>query len=104
LAPDLVVAEVGNAVWKCVRQGRITADQYTRASRALPNLFDELVPLAGLNSRAWDIAATLNHPVYDAFYLALAELREAVLITADNRLLTRVRGSEWAPHVRRLGE
>ncbi len=54
----------------------------------LPNIFDELVPLSGICAQACKIAFTRDHPVYDTFYLALAELRDAELITAGKRLLT----------------
>jgi predicted nucleic acid-binding protein len=42
------------------------------------------------------IARDLDHPDYDCFYLALAEQRQATLVTADRRLLNRVRGTQWA--------
>jgi len=58
--------------------------------------FDELVPLAGLSRRAAAIALALDHPVYDCFYLALAEARDAPMVTADRRLLRRVAEKHWA--------
>jgi predicted nucleic acid-binding protein len=48
-----------------------------------------------LASRAFEIAAELRHPVYDCFYLALAEREEASLVTADRRLIGRLAGSRW---------
>ncbi len=41
------------------------------------------------------MAVDLRHPVYDCFYLALAEAEEAPLVTADRRLLTRLTGTPW---------
>ena len=40
-----------------------------------------------LRGRALAIAVDLNHPIYDCFYLALAEREHAPLISADKRLL-----------------
>ena len=41
------------------------------------------------------MALELGHPVYDCFYLALAERRRTQLVTADSRLLTRLKGSPF---------
>jgi predicted nucleic acid-binding protein len=42
------------------------------------------------------ISRDLDHPVCDCFYLALAEQRQATVITADGRLLHRLQGTQWA--------
>jgi predicted nucleic acid-binding protein len=42
------------------------------------------------------IALDLDHPVYDCFYLALAEIEQNAMVTADQRLLTRLSGSKLA--------
>jgi predicted nucleic acid-binding protein len=104
IAPELVIAEVCNALWKTVRRGNLRIAQFEEAAHELPKIFDELVPLSGLCAQACKIASVPDHPVYDTFYLALAELRDAELITADKRLSMRVQGSKWAPRVRLLGE
>ncbi|MGH6913872.1 MAG: type II toxin-antitoxin system VapC family toxin, partial [Geminicoccales bacterium] len=69
---------------------------------ALPKLFAELWPTVWLAGRAFEIAAELRHPVYDCFYLALAESQDAPLITADRRLLARLAGSRWETRCRPL--
>ena len=50
-------------------------------------LVDDFVPLEPLAREAFDLAATMGSPVYDAFYLALACRNEAILATADRQLL-----------------
>jgi predicted nucleic acid-binding protein len=97
IAPDLIIAEVANAGWKAVRSGGMTQAQHDHAASRLPLAFDHLIPLASLAPRAVAISRALDHPVYDCFYLALAEDRNATLVTADGRLLNRLRGSRWAP-------
>lgn len=93
LAPDLVVAEVGNAAWKLVRAGEISEAHGSRIAAAVASAFDALIPAARLSSRAFALATDLDHPVYDCLYLALAELEGAVLVTADERLLGRLDGT-----------
>lgn len=95
IAPDLVLAEVGNAAWKAVRGGTMHPEQFAHAATRLPAAFDELTPLASLSQRAAAIALELDHPVYDCCCLALAEARAAPLVTADRRLLSRVAGTPW---------
>lgn len=95
IAPDLILAEVGNAAWKADRNGTMHPEQFDHAAARLPAAFDELTPLAALSRRAGAIALVLDHPVYDCCYLALAEARGATLVTADRRLLSRVAGTEW---------
>ncbi len=96
IAPEIVVAEVANALWRKLRSGEMTSDQAEAAVGELPGFFDDLVPGLRLAARALAIAADLDHPVYDCLYLALAELREASLVTADQRLLARLSGAPWA--------
>lgn len=95
IAPDLIVAEVANAGWKAVRSGTMLPEQHDHAAARLPLAFDSLIPLASLAPSAVAIARLLDHPVYDCFYLALAEERAAKLITADRRLLARLAGTQW---------
>lgn len=95
LAPDLVVGEVVNAAWKLVRAGEITGDHGARIAAAVPAAFSALVGAARLSVRAFALAVELQHPVYDCLYLALAELEDVKLVTADRRLLSRLRGSAW---------
>lgn len=85
--PDLVYAEVGNAVWTRVHDGRLT-------ERAAVELLEEFT-LAALQVhssrphivRAIAIAAAIDHPVYDCIFLALAESLDVPLVTEDKRFL-----------------
>jgi predicted nucleic acid-binding protein len=95
IAPELVVAEVLNVVWKRLIRNDLERDQVAHVTEALPKLFAELWPTVWLARRAFEIAAELRHPVYDCFYLALAESEDATLVTADRRLIERLAGSRW---------
>ncbi len=96
VAPDLIVAEVCNAAWKAVRSGTMAPEQQDHAASRLAAAFDELVALGPLAARAVEISRELDHSVYDCFYLALSEQRDAQFVTADRKLLQRVIGTEWA--------
>jgi predicted nucleic acid-binding protein len=95
IAPDLIVAEVANAMWRRTLAGEGHARQASLTAASLPRFFAWLLPLTPLAARAVEIAAELRHPVYDCFYLALAEREEAMLVTADRRLIERLAGSRW---------
>ena len=87
IAPDLVYAEIGNAIWKRTVQRELTAAEATEALRAAAGVYTSLIPMAELATRATEIAIALRHPIYDCFYLALAERERAPLISADKRLI-----------------
>ena len=87
IAPELVVAEIGNAIWKRAVRGEIIPATALDALETATGLFAALVPLHELAARAAEIAIELRHPIYDCFYLALAERERAPLIGADTRLL-----------------
>ena len=96
VAPDLIVAEACNAAWSSLRLGRIEQSELTEIAAILPRFFAELVSAALLVQRAVFIAVQLDHPIYDCFYLALAEARQAPFVTVDGRLLRKLVGSRWA--------
>lgn len=102
VAPELIVAEVANAAWKKHAHGEITAEHAEAMIRLIPRLLDSVSSLVPLAAPAFRIAHGLGHPVYDAFYLALAEREEAELVSDDHRLLNRVEGTPWSPLTRSL--
>ena len=97
IAPNLVIAEIGSALWKKVIRKLIDPQQALRAMTEAPTYFDRLVPLEELASRATELAIDLRHPIYNCFYLALAERERAPIVSADAKLLaaaTQVKGVE----------
>ncbi len=86
LAPELMLTEVANALWRLQRAGQLEADGVRlRLSRAT-ELVDHIEPDRHLHVEALALACHLDHPVYDCLYLALARREAAGLITADRRL------------------
>jgi predicted nucleic acid-binding protein len=90
LAPDLVLVELLNTGWKCLRLGAITSEQFQVLSHRAAEPFHRLVPAAALLERAGHWCRELDHPAYDCLYVALAEQEQATLITADQRLLRKL--------------
>jgi len=103
IAPELIIAEVMNAIWKNVRQSRVDPIQVPLIADALPRSFSRLWPLLPLLPRAVEISLALDHPIYDAFYIALAEQEGVNLVTADERLWRKTRRTPYAGRLRKLG-
>lgn len=90
IAPDLVISECVNALWKSVRLDRILPGEAEAALGALIKLGVLLVPSRDLADRALDLAIALEHPAYDCFYLALAETRGVEMVTQDRTFMRKV--------------
>jgi predicted nucleic acid-binding protein len=69
LAPELMLTELANTLWKLRRADRL----------------NDLDPQE-LQAEALALACHLNHPVYVCLYLALARREAASLISSDRRL------------------
>lgn len=96
LAPRLLIEEVSNALLTGIRARRwsgVAADKAHALLRELPvQLIDEPHDL----HRAWELARRYdNHPIYDLLYVALAERRQSLLITADKALRERLVGLDF---------
>lgn len=87
IAPSLVTAEIGNAIWKSAMWGDMDGAHALRALKAAVAHYHRLLPIEELMPSALAFATNLRHPIYDCFYLALAEREAATLVTADARLL-----------------
>jgi predicted nucleic acid-binding protein len=84
IAPALLPVEVDSAL-RGLRLGKKVTDAEASAARAaFAQLPIELWPWAAVADRAW--ALSYNASIYDAGYLALAELTRAALLTRDARI------------------
>lgn len=89
-APDLLVAECANILWKKVRLNELSEDQAMVAAQALEQAEVELLPTRHLLGSATALAVELDHPAYDCLYLALALERNRQFVTADKRFKHKV--------------
>lgn len=100
-APQLLLPEFGNVLWKLTRFRELPAAQAARNLALLRAVRLRYHPHQGLADAALTLANTLGCSVYDGTYLALAERLGANLVTTDERLVSRVQSTH--PWVRALG-
>ncbi len=90
MAPDLLVAECANILWKKHVRGELESGEVSLAAQLLERADIEFVPMRSLLHASADLAMQLSHPAYDCVYLALAAARKAPFVTADVTLLNKV--------------
>ena len=97
-APDIIRAEVANALRKKVKNGELDRAQ---TDDALPHLARtvRLLPSEPFAELALGLSLELGHPVYDCFFFVLAKTLEFPLVTSDEKLWRRTRGSRFSRHV-----
>jgi predicted nucleic acid-binding protein len=83
-APSLVGFEAANIIRRHELAGLVSADQAAQAHADLLALAIEHWPYELLAARAWELRQNLS--IYDAGYVALAELTDATLVTLDRRI------------------
>jgi len=86
-APDLLVPECANILWKKHRLGQLTADEAKAAAQLLERADIDLTPMRAHLHAATALAIELDHPAYDCLYIALALEKGCAFATADRRLL-----------------
>ena len=92
-APELVLPEVGNVLWKKARRGEMSGAEAEAAAHLLieaPLILHSHLPLAAI---AVKLASEFDRSVYDSTYLALAAALETRVITADGRLYRALAGT-----------
>ncbi len=82
--PELADVEVLSVVRRRVLGGRLTAARGAEALQDWSDLAVERYPHLLLLGRAWQLRDAVS--AYDAQYVALAELLDSPLVTADARL------------------
>ena len=105
MAPDLILPEIGNVLWKKVKRNELSADEARAIVYAIakePPM--RIVPSSTLLPGAMEIAVAYSRTVYDCLYVALAASESAVLITADERLANSMQNSVYADRIKYLGD
>ena len=100
LAPDLLLAESSNILWKRVQRDELDA---TVADELLTDILQmqiQYTPTRDLVAVALRLAIETERTVYDALYLALAIQADAVLLTADERLVNSLDSAPYAARLR----
>jgi predicted nucleic acid-binding protein len=85
IAPDVVLLEVGNALARAKRRGRISPSAVGEGLGLVESRLEFQAPVARYARPALEIALRHGGSVYDACYLALARAAGAALATADEQ-------------------
>ena len=90
IAPELLVAECANILWKKVQRGELLKQEALLAARLLQGAEIELLPTRPLFEAATRMSIEIDHPAYDCLYLALAIEKKCRFVTADERFLRKL--------------
>lgn len=101
MAPDFIVAEIGNVLWKRSIRKDISVAQANESYQYFLTLALPLRASSTIAPRALGLGIQENHPIYDTLYVALAENQGCELVTADQKLLNKLGGK--FPFIRWIG-
>lgn len=83
-APEIVDLEILSVLRRSMTRGALNSRRADQALHDLLTLPLQRAPHLGLLARCWELRANLTS--YDAAYVALAEVLDTTLVTADARL------------------
>ncbi len=87
LAPKLIIAELGNVLWKKEISGELARSEVQLIGETLASSFPAgLMDNRLFLSAALELAIDLKMTLHDGLYLALAIVKRAALVTADKKL------------------
>ncbi len=93
LAPDIVLIEAANVLWKTVKRGLLTPEQADARLTNLPSFFNRLLPAYDLAPEALALGVAVDVPVYDCLYVVAGRRAGANLVTADDKLIAKLAGT-----------
>jgi predicted nucleic acid-binding protein len=95
-APELLLAEVSNILWKKVGRGELTRAEAEQIADDVGQADVTIHAMGMLFGPALRIALETGRSAYDSVYLALAESLSTQLVTADRRLYNALQGGPYA--------
>jgi predicted nucleic acid-binding protein len=87
LSPDVFPIEIGHALTRPERQGRVSPANGWALWLAVMADAPRLHPSLPLLPRAYELSSLLRVGIYDCLYVALAEREKCDLVTADDKLI-----------------
>ena len=103
IGPPLFDAEVTSTIRRYVYMNRLLPEEGEKVFAIYSELGIQTLNPAGLSRKAWELAKQYNRPrTYDMQYLALAEIEDCELWTADQRLINGLNGQN--PRIRWIEE
>lgn len=95
LAPDLIWAEVANALWRKWRNEELAAEDVEGILNDFRRYPLRICSGESLYDVAWPVARGSGRTFYDSLYLALAMSNGCPLVTADLRFYNAVKDTPW---------
>lgn len=99
IAPDLLLPEFANILWKKVRLGQISSAVGRQIMQEFKAVCLQTYPPDDLLEQAFEIANNLGRTVYDSLYLALAIREQCQLVTADQKFYNALATSSFAVNI-----
>ncbi len=90
-APELLHLEIAHLLGKLRRRGAVSAQFSRNAWAELKEMPVRLQPVQDIFDPAFELSLRLGAAVYDCVYLAMADVADDVLVTADERFARAVR-------------
>jgi predicted nucleic acid-binding protein len=92
MAPDCLIYEFASIVAGAVRENRVSIAQARQVLRDFEAWQIPMMPTESLAARAIELSALYDHPIYDCYYMALAESTRHPYIHADEKLHRKLSG------------
>jgi predicted nucleic acid-binding protein len=106
VAPELIVPECSNILWKKVQRAELTSKEAAIAAGLLRRSGIGLLTMQDMLEETTAMAIDINHPAYDCIYMIAARREGVPLVTADSRLANKIGAIKTlkSPKVLALGD
>jgi predicted nucleic acid-binding protein len=94
-APELLLSEVGNILWKRYKSGELSSAESERIASDLLQSTVTYHSLTDLFLPSLIASEGTGHPIYDCFYVTLAHSLGAPFITADRKFFLAMRSTNF---------
>jgi predicted nucleic acid-binding protein len=103
-APDLLLLEVPNVLWKHIMRGALALKTAQEAIEALAIAPINLRTAESLFTSAFRLATETRRSVYDCTYLSLAIEEDCPLVTADRKFYDAIKAGPFADRIVWVGD
>lgn len=98
-APDLLLSEVGNILWKRVLKGECPVNKADSILSELQTKFLQIWRAGLLLNDALNIACDTKRSFYDCLYVALAVKNDCRMVTADLKLYNALKKTSFKNYI-----
>jgi predicted nucleic acid-binding protein len=103
-APDLIIPETSNIIWKKIRRNELTPDEGESILSAFLRSGVRIRPHTSVARSAFTGALLSGQTVYDWTYLALAISLSCEFVTADRKFYDSLSDTAIGKHLKWLGD